>query len=855
MLDGAQLKASGLRFARSLQVAVRSAVMFSAEHRSVERPIHLSFELLNALLKETGQFTIGFVDQQVLLNNVLTRDTSLVQLEKELLKRGIAAVTFEPGMTLGRYRRVIGILSAPAKAMEDAGGLIAFLENNLVEGVRILPTARDQKKDEKGDTIIETDSEAYILSKQKAEEAELRDSLESIDALLESACFDAATRKAMISGFATEAMGPSFGTPIAMPNLVVAKDGSTGETGGSAGAEGGSAQATAGAISGQPGANTSQAGTASGSSGTAGAGTGAGFGNAYPGGAGPGAGGGGEPGEGGSGFEGSGAGPARHPGGRGRSLGAGGYAHKNGDPKTYSFIDLVENSVERALLHEQGNPEKSYIALARIFRTMRLDAILGRFSPERREELRTLPPEQLAAEYIEDTALDWAGKRLNFGDGKGDKILVEEEVVRVLGRSLKATHMADRLAQKLIKLFQDFAVPPSVQQKIRDELRWTALSNRDKYSHLVGTARYSSTEFRRLTEYLRELVTRRQLEPATALATHYLEFLDQEGVAIEVEELSRLPDLLRIVPLGGAETAAKTVERLSRLVQRQDVSELVHFQAVNAMTVLAQAIAPFEQFDQIVVIGACLEASQNRNPDKHQKCCSRALTRLLPSAPMERLIELFLTQRANPAWTKTAATLLRLSGVAGVESVFVHLIKEEDSKNRLALLRLITLLGSQTTEVAQRYLKDERWYVVRNMCTILAELKVPELAQHILPALRHPDARVQQAALTALVKTHAAGSGQALAASLSSLASDVLDQALDELMYLKPPETVPELEEFIACPRSNAAARRKACQVLGLVPGNSSLDALARLSQKADLEADLRNTIATVLARRKQSGK
>src|SRR5262249_30941134 len=192
MSDNKQIKALGLRFARALQMTHKTAVMFTVEHKSVERPIQQSFLILNNLLKETGQFTFGFVDNQVMLNNVLTTDTSLRQLETELLKRGIAAVTFEPGLTLGRYKRVISVLAIPSKTIDEMG-LLNYLGQNEIEGARILPAAKNQKKDEHGDTIIETDSESYILSKQMAEEQNGRDFLDSIDALLESACFDAST--------------------------------------------------------------------------------------------------------------------------------------------------------------------------------------------------------------------------------------------------------------------------------------------------------------------------------------------------------------------------------------------------------------------------------------------------------------------------------------------------------------------------------------------------------------------------------------------------------------------------------------------------------------------------------------
>jgi len=903
MLNSQQLKSLGLRFARALQMTVKTAVLFTVEHNSVERPIQSSFQFLNNLLKETGQFTFGFVDNQVVLNNLLTTDTSIQQLQTEFLKRGIAAVTFEPGLTLARYKRVVGLLAVPTKNIDDAGGILRFLDQNELEGARIIPAARNQKKDEHGDTIIDSDSESYILSKQMSEEQAPRDFLDSIDALLESACFDPAMRTEVISDFASRGIDESgYGVPIGMPNLVVLKDGESVGTGGGSGSGGSGGQGGSGAGAGHPGqgaafaaaagSGPAEGGVASGNSpggsssgegggplssmwggqGTGGGGSiggsgGSGVeGNAAAGGAirsggsfaggtgapGNGPGNGGSFGPGGSGAGpglGRGAGPGFGPGhgpgpgdqGIGPGLGRGGTMA--GGPWTSgsgSFIELVEKSVQRSLMEEKGDPKKSFSSLAKILRNMGVDKILNHFPEERREELTSMPPEQLAAEYIEDTALQIAGTKLKSVSEAAQPLIVEEEVVRVLARSLQATHMADRLAQKLAKFIQDFAVPPHVQEKIREELHWSSLSPSKKYDQLMGISHYSSVQFRRLMDVLKDLVTQREIDEATALASHYFEFLDDEHGQIDITELSRAPELIRSIPLAHLGFAAKTAERLGRTLLRDDIVEFIHSQAASALTVLAQSIVAFEDFQDVLTIGVSLEASNNRAPEKHKKCCALALSRLLPSAALERIIELYLQKRGDSAWAKTAGTLLRFAAPASVESVFNHVINEEDTRNRLALLRLVPQLGKGTTDVAYKYLSDERWYVVRNMCGILAELKDSEMAKHIAPALQHSDSRVQQAALKALIKSRAADRGAVLAGSLPRLAPSILDEALDELMFLKDTGAVQGLEEFIASPRANAVSARKAAQALACIPNDEALHALGRLACREQLDPALR---------------
>jgi HEAT repeat protein len=528
--------------------------------------------------------------------------------------------------------------------------------------------------------------------------------------------------------------------------------------------------------------------------------------------------------------------------------------HLKGGPWTSnsgSFMELVEASVQRSLLEEKGNPQKSYTSLARILRTTGVDKILDHFPEERRQELTTLAPEQLASEYIEDTALQLAGAKLKSATGQpSQKVLIEEEVVRVLARSLQATHMADRLAQKLAKFIEEFAVPPHVQQKIREELSWSSLNNSKKFARLMEIKHYSAIEFRRLTDLTKEFMTQREIDRASALASHYFDFLDEEGAQIDNVELSRAPELIRNIPLAQVGFAAKTAERLGRALQREDLSDYIHFLAASALTVLSQSIAAFEDFPNVLAIGISLETSLNRDPEKHKKCCGLGLDRLLPVAAIERIIELFLVKRNDSGWSKMAARLLRYAAPGGIEGVFKRLNEEQDAKNRLALVRLVGQMGSEGIAVAYKYLKDERWYVVRNICVALADLKDPDLADHIVPALEHSDERVQQAALKALVNSRTMGAAPALSRSLSKLSPKVLDQALDELMFMRQVKTIAGLEEFVSgANAANLASARKAVQVLSSIDDDEALHSLARLFRLEKLDNRIRRAALSAICR------
>lgn len=882
MLDSKQIKTLGLRFARALQTTVKTVGVFTVEHKSAERPIQQSFLLLNNLLKEVGQFTLGFIDNQVMLNNLLTTDPSLRHLETEFLKRGVAALTFEPGLTVARYTKVIQVLSAHVDKIEAVGGFLVFLEQHEVEGVRILPAAKNQKKNDQGDTIIDTDSESYILSKQMPEEQAPRDFLDAIDSLLESGCFDPSTRSEVISNFATNGMdGSGYGVPIDVPNLQVVKEGEVvgpvneqlniGGLGGSggggnggvargdtavSGGNGGGGGHALYAAAGRGGSGVVTAGT--GVSGTAVGSVGSGIPESMVHG---GAGGGVAAGDVSSSGISSGSGsPAGNGGGQAGGGGPSGlpnlagFRSKAADPGASSFLELVDASVTRSLVEDKGNPQKSYASLVRILRNTGVDKVLERFPEERRDELRSLTAEQLAMEFMEDTALQIAAQKLQtVATTDSHKVLIEEEVVHVLARSLQATHKADRLAQKLTKFIQDYAVPQNIQDRIREELQWTSFTNSKKYARLLEIKNYSNIEFRRFLELLKELVVQREMDRATALASHYFDFLDEPDCKIETNELSRAPELIRTIPLAQVGFASKTAERLGRALQREDLSEFVHFQAANTLTVLAQSIAAFENFQDVISIGVALETSNNRDFERHKKCCGIGLARLLPATAVERIIELYLAQRGDSTWSKMAATLLRFAAPGSIESVFARLIVDEDARNRLSLVRLVSQLGKGSVDVACRYLEDERWYVVRNMCGVLAEIKDPKLVEHIAPALRHPDARVQKAALKALVKSRDAEAAMVLAAALPKLAPEILDEALDELLYLRHEGAIADLETFVSGRHGNLACMKKAVQALGSIEDDAAVYALARLFRLEELDGAVRRASLAAVGKHKSS--
>jgi hypothetical protein len=80
------------------------------------------------------------------------------------------------------------------------------------------------------------------------------------------------------------------------------------------------------------------------------------------------------------------------------------------------------------------------------------------------------------------------------------------------------------------------------------------------------------------------------------------------------------------------------------------------------------------------------------------------------------------------------------------------LAEEEDLLVRKAIVEIVTRIGRAAVPTILENLTDSRWYMVRNMITVLGSLGMPDLAPHVAATLSHPDLRVKKEAIKALSK-------------------------------------------------------------------------------------------------------
>lgn len=773
MLDKKQLKTQGLRFARSLQTLVKMVNMFSVDHKSAAGLLRRTYDLLNPLVKQVRYLTLGFVEQRVLLNNILTAEESLKPLENEFLKRGIGAVTFDAGITHVAFSKAIAVIAASPKLIEEAGGLLPFLEQRQLEFVRIFPASKNEVRNEDGDTVLEMGSEEFLIS--KALSAMKSTSTQGIEAILGQ--LEAGGGGEGGGGFA----GGGFG------------DGGFGGSGGF----GGGGPVTGGGNSSGPG--------------------GSGSGNG----------------------SGQGGGTGVRAGGTGYS---GGYLSE--------VQRLTEQKFDTLLKNPDEDPQKAYMELAKMLSGLQSDHILGSLAGGQGGTGGSGDKEEVTAEVFEDTALRWALRRLSASPTGEEAVVVEEQIFRVLMRSLQATHAASRLAQKLAEFAKDYALPRHTFERLQDEVNWLTLTPQKRFRELLSVDHFSAGQFRRVLDLIKEFVRSGNVEEAVALGVQYFSIFD-DHTGIRVEEIGRIPDLLRSLSATQSEFWAMAEDRLSKALVSPHLNQFIHVQTVNALVALSRISATYESFELVRNAGAALEASLARDPAAHARCCRAALPALVPPAAVDRIAEMFLERRNDSHWIKIVVGLLRWSDVNSVERLFVRLDKEPVASNRLALVRFLGRIGSAGISAARQRLKSPEWYIVRNACKILGELKDPELLARLFPVLSHPDERVQKAAFQAIKESRLAGRKLTLAKALPFLAPEIMEEVLAELAYQPTPEVIPLLDEYFQTPTGRGAgAMIRVVDVLASMPEVPAAEVLARVAVNDGLDERVRQAAQRALTQR-----
>lgn len=207
----------------------------------------------------------------------------------------------------------------------------------------------------------------------------------------------------------------------------------------------------------------------------------------------------------------------------------------------------------------------------------------------------------------------------------------------------------------------------------------------------------------------------------------------------------------------GRDTLARTegnlrTHGLRRLIESLSVLDARKVDA--CLVAMEREFARMERLEDQVSVLAELGAVARRLQDARSELARAALHRILTTQVRDRLAT-SLGQMVEPGHPLEA--LARESPDEAV-LLLLELVAEESRLHvRREIVEQLQSLARGRIQLVSAHLVDPRWYIARNVVTVLGSTADPEAVPFLRVALAHADARVRKEALHALAQIHTSG--------------------------------------------------------------------------------------------------
>ncbi len=193
------------------------------------------------------------------------------------------------------------------------------------------------------------------------------------------------------------------------------------------------------------------------------------------------------------------------------------------------------------------------------------------------------------------------------------------------------------------------------------------------------------------------------------------------------------PMLLGLLEQGGdLDNPQKTVEQLQQ-----------NFWGLAMSAQLDMAALVLEKVSEIV---------QNDDPaiDPYRSDLVRMLEEAASETAMQQVIKVACSRRDQPLSLEELKGYVRPLGDRGIDTMVETLGVEEDMYVRKCIVDTLAELCRERIPMLGSYMDDPRWYLVRNIVSIMARFHSPEIIPYLRRAFDHPNPKVRAEAIRAL---------------------------------------------------------------------------------------------------------
>ena len=237
-------------------------------------------------------------------------------------------------------------------------------------------------------------------------------------------------------------------------------------------------------------------------------------------------------------------------------------------------------------------------------------------------------------------------------------------------------------------------------------------------------------------------------------------------------------------------------------------------------------------FPVLIVFAAHSNPGGSRHPEQ-KNIASDMLQKLLHSDMIDYLITRLCSRHKE--YRREIQQMLVLLGEKAMKQLLTSLIVTEAAYARRQIFDTLAIFGEMVRLEAEKRLNDERWFVVRQMVSLLGEIGSLQSLESIKMVFGHKDMRVKSEVLKAIAKIP---SNESTAFLLQRLAEDnaaLKLQVIISLGALRDPAAVESLgglalkSGFFS---ESLKIRKGAVRSIGMIGGNNATTVLKNLLKK-----------------------
>jgi HEAT repeat protein len=192
-------------------------------------------------------------------------------------------------------------------------------------------------------------------------------------------------------------------------------------------------------------------------------------------------------------------------------------------------------------------------------------------------------------------------------------------------------------------------------------------------------------------------------------------------------------------------------------------------------------------------------------------------------------------RKESPEYGSAYAYLSNLEREA-TETLLELLAEESDRTARIFLLDLVKSLGKNQLTLLGEHLSDGRWYVVRNVVSILGESQADQALAYLHKVMNHRDVRIRQEVIKGLITIGGKKSATLLTRFLKDKDNDIQMMAIRGFSELKGIDAQ-EATALVAFLQDRSLGKREqtltleAIKTLGLIGGLEAAEFLKRYTR------------------------